>query len=73
MSKIEELIIQDKNYGWVIKINNKNSYVYSGHYFTDKLVIADICECESQAQAIIDDYNLQNCHPVKVEVRVIGE
>lgn len=73
MSKIEELTMKDKDFGWVIKANDKELYIYSGYNFTDKLVLADICECESQAQAIINDYKLQNCKPVKVEIRVVGE
>lgn len=58
-------------YAWVIQY--RGQYIYSSHYITDKLAKADIFECESEAQAIIDEYNLQNCRPVKVEIRVVGE
>ena len=73
MSKIENFFVNDKDYGWVIKVNDNDLYIYSGYKTIDKLVLADIYECESQANAIIDAYNLQNCKPVKIEIRVVGE
>ncbi len=60
-------------YAWVIQRDDDRTYICSSHYICFTLAKADIFECESEAQAIIDEYNLQNCVPVKVKIEIVGE
>lgn len=61
-------------YAWVIQRDDDDrTYICSSHYICFTLANADIFECESEAQAIIDEYNLQNCRTVKVKIEIAGE
>lgn len=63
MSKIEDC--------WVIQ---RDDGVYWGDYGWTTRLSSAVKECTKERSiSIIDDYNLQNCRPVKVEIRVVGE
>lgn len=62
----------ETDYAWIIK-RNDGKYCCNGWSFLDKLVLADIFECENQAFANISDYELENCEPVKVKIEVVKE
>ena len=76
MSKIEEC--------WVIQRDDGSRYFdCQDSYFSDFYGIDEwtqfydknisLYKSKDVAMQIIKNQNLQNCHPVKVEIRVVGE
>lgn len=69
MSKIEEC--------WVIQRDDGSFFarteIYNFNVFCDELGNAEICSNKEVMENIIEKYNLQNCRPVKAEIRVVGE
>ena len=72
MSKIEEC--------WVIKDNRKNEFLSYNRHTKEKILDvsknlynAIMFKKYEVAKDTIEIYDLQNCHPVKVEIRVVGE
>ena len=69
MSKIEEYwIIQRDDGMYFSRIEIPNICV-----FDDLITNADRYDYEKTVKYLIEALRLQNCHPVKVEIRVVGE
>lgn len=64
-------------YAWVIRRDDGSFFarteIYNFNVFCDELGNAEICLNKEVMENIIEKYNLQNCVPVKVEIRVVGE
>ena len=66
-------------YAWVIQrddgkvfagLNSKDIAIFCYDFEFNYL---DYVYTKKECENIIKFYNLQNCHPVKVEIRVVGE
>ena len=64
-------------YAWVILRDDGSFFarteIYNFNVFCNELGNAEMCSNKEIMQNIIEKYNLQNCRPVKVEIRVVGE
>ena len=73
MNKIEEFWVIQRNDGEFYQNygfdNNGKTYVY----FNDKLLLAKKFDNKSNIKRTIKGLNIQNCKPVKCEIRVVGE
>lgn len=65
--------MSEVEYAWVIQRDDGKFFnsLSIGH-FAD-LVYADIYECEGMALSNVNLYNLQDCKPVKIEIKVVEE
>ena len=62
-------------YAWVIQRDDGKFYADTSlgkHIFTDKILLA-YKDTFEWTKYHIELFELQNCHPVKVEIKVIGE
>ena len=64
MSKIEEC--------WVIQ-RNDGMYCVNTFAWSRKICYASQLETLQECELAIKEMNLQNCKPVKIEIRVVGE
>lgn len=64
MSKIEEC--------WVIQ-RDDGMYCFNTLAWVTKIYNACMIETLEDCEFVIKKMNLQNCRPVKVEIRVVGE
>lgn len=64
-------------YAWVIQRDDGSFFarteIYNFNIFCNELGNAEICSSKEIMQNIIEKQHLQNCTPVKVEIRVVGE
>lgn len=64
-------------YAWVIQRDDgmffARTEMYKFYVFCNELGNAEMCSNKEVMENIIEKYNLQNCKPVKVEIRVVGE
>lgn len=65
-------------YAWVIRRDDGKFYVTTTksqgrtrHIYDNRLLYALRENCQSESQETIDVYKLQNCRPVKIEMRVV--
>ena len=72
------ILIEDdvENFNWVIQRNDGTFAEYDG--FLDVWLFgfirnADMFSEKDIAQYNINKYHLQNCKPVKIEIRIVGE
>lgn len=71
MSKIEECWVIQRDDGKVFAgLNSKDIAIF---YCDFEFNYLDYVYTKKECENIIKFYNLQNCHPVKVELRVVGE
>lgn len=64
MSKIEECYVIQRDDG---------KYCFNTFAWSKKICNACMIETLEDCELAIKEMNLQNCHPVKVELRVVGE
>ena len=63
-------------YGWVIQRFDglfMMSCPYEIARFSSKIAYSEFCLEKQSAEDFIRRFNLQNCRPVKCEIRVVGE
>lgn len=62
-------------YAWVIQRNDGRyfSNKFTNIVFVENIALATIYLKNWKCELRIKQLNLQNCHPVKVEIRVVGE
>lgn len=60
-------------YAWVIQRDDGKYCETVSGFFTSSLCSALRCYDKHLADYFIKDFKLQNCHPVKVEIRIVGE
>lgn len=68
MSKIEECWVIQRDDGMYVNFEDNDDLTWY-----EKVWQASMTWSKSRAEHDIDLWQLENCHPVKVEIRVVGE
>lgn len=68
MSKTDSYVIQRDDGSFFARTE-----MYKFYIFCNELGNAEMCSNKEIIQNIIEKYQLHNCVPVKVEIRVVGE